>query len=67
MLLNYTVDKKELFTIVEGIKEFMGMTTQLNYTVSKKELLWIVEGINVFERMIRGFDLTIHMDNLNLL
>ena len=42
-------------------------TAQLNYTVGEKELLSIVEGVKAFEGMIRGFDITIHTDHLNLL
>ena len=40
---------------------------QLNYTVGEKELLGIVEGMKAFEGMIRGYDITIHTDHLNLL
>ena len=40
---------------------------QLNYTVGEKELLGIVEGLKAFEGMVKGFDLTIHTDHLNLL
>ena len=40
---------------------------QLNYTVGEKELLGIVEGLKTFEGMVKGFDLTIHTNHLNLL
>ena len=40
---------------------------QLNYTVGEKELLGIVEGMKAFEGMIRGYNITIHTDHLNLL
>ena len=40
---------------------------QLNYTVGEKELLGIIEGFKTFEGMIRGQDLTVHTDHLNLL
>ena len=42
-------------------------SAQLNYTVGEKELLGIVEGCKAFEGIIRGMDLTIHTDHLNLL
>jgi hypothetical protein len=40
---------------------------QLNYTVGEKELLGIVEGLKAFAGVIRGQDLTVHTDHLNLL
>ena len=40
---------------------------QLNYTVGEKELLGIVEGMKAFEGMIKGYNITIHTDHLNLL
>ena len=42
-------------------------SAQMNYTVGELELLGIVEGVKAFEGVIRGFDLTIHTDHLNLL
>ena len=42
-------------------------SAQLNYTISKKELLGINEGFKVFEGMIRGQELTVQTDHLNLL
>ena len=42
-------------------------SAQRNYTVSEKELLGIVEGLKAFDGMIRGMDLTVHTDHLNLL
>ena len=42
-------------------------SSQLNYTVREKELLRIVQRIISFDGMIRGFDLVIHNDHLNLL
>ena len=41
--------------------------TQVNYTVGEKELLGIVECLKAFAGVIRGQDLTIHTDHLNLL
>jgi len=40
---------------------------QLNYTVGEKELLGIVEGLKAFEGMLRGQDVIIYTDHLNLL
>ena len=40
---------------------------QLNYSVGEKELLGIVEGMKAFEGMIRGFEVIIHTNHLNLL
>ena len=40
---------------------------QRNYTVGEKELLGIVEGLKAFAGVIRGQDLTVHTDHLNLL
>ena len=42
-------------------------SAQLNSTVGKKEILEIIEGFKAFERMIRGQDLIVHTDHLNLL
>ena len=42
-------------------------SAQKNYTVGEKELLSIVEGLKVFEGVLRGVDLTVHTDHLNLL
>ena len=42
-------------------------SAQRNYTVSERELLGIVEGLKAFDGMIRGMDLTVHTDHLNLL
>ena len=42
-------------------------SAQLNYTVGEKELLEIIEGFKAFKGMIRGQELTVHTDNLNLL
>ena len=42
-------------------------SAQRNYTVSEHELLGIVEGLKAFDGMIRGMDLTVHTDHLNLL
>jgi hypothetical protein len=42
-------------------------SAQLNYTVGEKELLGIVEGLKTFKGVIRGQDLTIHTDHMNLL
>ena len=41
--------------------------TQINYTVGEKELLDIVEGLKALAGVIRGQDLTVHTDHLNLL
>ena len=42
-------------------------SAQLNYTVGEKKLLGIIEGFKAFEGMIRGQELTVHIDHLNLL
>ena len=42
-------------------------SAQLNYRVSDKELLGIIEGFKAFEGMIRGQELTVYTDHLNLL
>ena len=41
--------------------------TQINYTVGEKQLLGIVEGLKAFAGVIRGQDLTVHTNHLNLL
>ena len=40
---------------------------QKNYTVGEIELLGIVEGLKAFEGILRGQQVTIHTDHLNLL
>jgi hypothetical protein len=40
---------------------------QMNYTVGVKELLDIVEGLKAFNGVVRGMDVTVHTDHLNLL
>ena len=40
---------------------------QLNYSVGEKELLGIEEVMKAFEGMVRGFEVIIHTDHLNLL
>ena len=40
---------------------------QTNYTVGEKELLGIVEGMKAFKGMIRGYEVIIHNNHLNLL
>ena len=42
-------------------------SAQLNYTVGEKELLGIIEGLKAFKGMIRGQELTVHTNYLNLL
>ena len=42
-------------------------SAQQNYTVGKKELLGIVEGFKAFEGILRGTDVTVHTDHMNLL
>ena len=39
----------------------------MNYTVGKKELLGIVKGFKAFEGILRGTELTVYTDHLNLL
>ena len=39
----------------------------MNYTVGERELLGIVEGLKAFEGILRGQQLTVHTDHLNLL
>ena len=41
--------------------------SQTSYTVGEKELLRTVEGLKAFSGVIRGQDLTVHTDHLNLL
>ena len=40
---------------------------QKNYTVRERKLLGIVEGMKAFEGILRGQEVTIHTDHLNLL
>ena len=40
---------------------------QKNYTVGERELLGIVEGLKAFEGILRGQELIVHTDHLNLL
>ena len=42
-------------------------SAQLNYTVGKKELLGTVEGFKAFEGILRGTEVTVHTDQMNLL
>ena len=42
-------------------------SAQLNYTVGEKELLGMIEGFKTFKGMIRGQELTVHTDHLNIL
>lgn len=42
-------------------------SAQKNYTVGEKELLSIVEGFKTFDGVLRGSDVTVHTDHLNLL
>ena len=42
-------------------------SAQLNYTVGEKELLGIIERFKAFKGMVRGQELTVHTDHLNLL
>ena len=39
----------------------------MNYTIGEKELLGIVEGFKAFEGFLRGVEVTVHTDHLNLL
>jgi hypothetical protein len=39
----------------------------MNYTVGEKELLGIVEGLKAFDGVVRGMNVTVHTDHLNLL
>ena len=41
--------------------------TQINYTVGEKDLLGIVEGLKAFAGVIRGQDLMVHTNYLNIL
>ena len=41
--------------------------SQMNYTVGEKELLGIVEGFKAFEGILRGAQVIVHTDHLNLL
>ena len=42
-------------------------SAQQNYTVDEKELLGIIEGFKAFEGILRGIDVTVHTDHMNLL
>jgi hypothetical protein len=42
-------------------------SAQMNYTVGEKELLGIVEGLKALDRVVRGMNVTVHTDHLNLL
>jgi hypothetical protein len=42
-------------------------SAQMNYTVGEKELLGIVEGLKAFNGVVRGMNVTVHTDHLNLL
>jgi hypothetical protein len=42
-------------------------SAQMNYTVGEKELLGIVEGLKAFDGAVRGMNVTVHTDHLNLL
>jgi hypothetical protein len=39
----------------------------MNYTVGEKELLGIMEGLKAFGGVVRGINVTVHNDHLNLL
>ena len=59
-------------TLVQDGKPLGFYTRKLNkaqrsYTVGEKELIGIVEGLKAFTGVIRGQDLTVHTDHLNLL
>ena len=59
-------------TLVQDGKPLGFYTRKLNkaqqsYTVGEKELLGIVKGLKAFAGVIRGQDLTVHTDHLNLL
>ena len=40
---------------------------QKNHTAQERELLGMVEGLKAFEGILRGQDVTIHTDHLNIL
>ena len=42
-------------------------SAQKNYTVGERELLGIVEGMKAFEGILRGQEVVVHTDHLNLL
>ena len=42
-------------------------STQMNYTVEEIELLSIVKGFKAFEGILRGVEVTVHTDHLNML
>ena len=42
-------------------------SSQMNYTVGKKELLGIVQRFKAFEGILRGAEVIVHTDHLNLL
>jgi ribonuclease HI len=42
-------------------------SAQMKYTVGEMELLGIVEGLKAFDGVVRGMNVTVHTDHLNLL
>ena len=42
-------------------------SAQKNYTIGEKKLLGIVEGLITFENILRGQEIIVHTDHLNLL
>ena len=42
-------------------------SAQLKYTIGEKELLGIIEGFKAFEGILRGRDVIVYTDNINLL
>jgi hypothetical protein len=42
-------------------------SAQMNYTVGEKELLGIVEGLKAFDGVVRGMNVIVHTNHLNLL
>ena len=42
-------------------------SAQMNYTVGEKELLGIVKGFKAFKGILRGVEVTVHTDHLNIL
>ena len=38
-----------------------------NYTVGEKEILGVIEGLKAFKNVLRGMDIIVYIDHLNLL
>ena len=63
----------QLGAIISQDRRFLAYYTrklnsaQKNYTVGEKELLGIVEGLKAFENVLRGMEIIVYTNHLNLL